>query len=1013
MPSTATQLPDWQDPTMLQRNREPARPLLIPYADDATALAGERARSPWYRSLNGEWLFHYAESTALVPADAADPDADDLDWDTIPVPSVWQMHGYGTPQYCNVQYPFPVDPPHVPDHPVGCYRQTFSVPAAWEGRRVRLTFDGVCSAFTVWLNGHEVGFSKGSHMPAEFDITDLLEDDDNLLAVQVHQWSDASYLEDQDMWRFNGIFRDVWLAALPQVYIEDVEAIPELADDLATATLELAITVAGDAGAGHAIDAALFDDDGVEVGTLELGGGDALTGGMFLSEPRLWSPEDPSCYTLLVRNRTENGEIVEVQRQTVGFRKVEIRDQQLWVNGVSIKIQGVNRHDDHPDYGYAVPYEAMTRDVMLMKQHNVNTVRTSHYPNDSRFYELCSRLGLFVIDETDLETHGMAIAGNWSQLTDDPEWKAACMDRLERMVERDKNHPSIIIWSLGNEAGYGRNQDAMYDWLKARDPSRPIHFDAQDHREEPVHATDMLSTMYPTVADVIRQGEKDEPKPYFLCEYAHAMGNGPGSFREYWEAIRGSKRNIGGCVWEWSDHGIRQFTPDGEEWFAYGGDFGEFPHDGVFCIDGLTSPDREPHPSIIEMKKVYEPIEVGLVDAETGTIRITNRRYFTDLGDLNLTWRLHVAGRNLASGTLDTNPAAGESAEITIPELAGADAPDTLLDVVATLTHATSWAPAGHEVARCQLEIVAPDGAGVSPMPAGPVTVEDLDLAILVTTDHGELIIDREAGTMTSWVVNGQELLVAGPTFDVYRAPTSNDKYMLAAWEQARLAHLTHDVRACEIVGQSETSVTIEVRSMLGAPSRRPAFAVTTRFTIDGSGDVAIETDAVPGESLAGLETLPRVGLTMQVPGTFERVVWRGLGPHENYPDRRESATRGTWSLPVAEMPAGYIAPQDTGNRGETSWVSVGPAHGAGLLAWGDKPIAIKALPWTSHELAGATHTTDLGPGLTTVLSLDHRVAGLGSSACGPKPLEQYLVPPERFRFTVRLRAETQSPQTV
>jgi beta-galactosidase/beta-glucuronidase len=1005
MSSTETQLHDWQDPSVLQRNREPARPLLIPYADDATALAGDRARSPWYRCLNGEWLFHYAESTALVPGDAADPDADELSWDTIPVPSVWQMHGYGTPQYCNVQYPFPVDPPFVPDHPVGCYRHAFTVPAGWDGRRIRLTFDGVCSAFTVWLNGHEVGFSKGSHMPAEFDITDLLEDDLNVLAVQVHQWSDASYLEDQDMWRFNGIFRDVWLAALPRMYIEDVAARTELGDDFQTGTLKLEVATAGDDVASHSFDATLFDADGQEVGMLTFAGGDPLEGDIPLSEPRLWSPEDPYCYTLLVRNRLVDGEIVEVQRQTVGFRTVEIRDQQLWVNGVSIKIQGVNRHDDDPDYGYAVPYAAMARDVMLMKQHNVNTVRTSHYPNDTRFYELCNRLGLFVIDETDLETHGMAIVGDWSQLTDDPAWEAACMDRMQRMYQRDRNHPSIIIWSLGNEAGYGRNQDAMYAWLKEHDSSRPVHFDTQLHREDPVGATDMLSTMYPTVEEVIRQGEKDEPKPYFLCEYAHAMGNGPGSFKEYWEAIRGSKRTIGGCVWEWADHGIRQFTPDGEEWFAYGGDFGDYPNDGTFCIDGLTSPDRVPHPSIIEMKKVNEPIAVELGDG--GTVRVTNRRYVTDLSDLTLAWRVQTAGEIVAAGILDVNPGPGRTSEVAIPELAGAGAPDTWLDVVATLARPTRWAPAGHEVARCQVEVAASDGAGVPAMPAGPVTAEDIGLAILVTTDHGELIIDREAGTITSWAVNGQELIVAGPQFDIYRAPTSNDKYMLAAWEQARLAHLTHDVRACEIVEQSETAVTIEVRSALAAPSRRPAFEVVTRFTIDGSGDVTIATDATPGDWLKELKTLPRVGLTMQLPGTFDRVTWRGLGPHENYPDRQESATRDTWSLGVTEMPANYVVPQDTGNRGETSWVSVAPAHGTGLLAWGDEPLAIKPLPWTAHDLARAAHTPDLGPGLTTALSLDHRVAGLGSSACGPEPLERYLVPAERFRFAVHLRAVT------
>jgi beta-galactosidase/beta-glucuronidase len=562
------------------------------------------------------------------------------------------------------------------------------------------------------------------------------------------------------------------------------------------------------------------------------------------------------------------------------------------------------------------------------------------------------------------------------------------------------------MWSLGNEAGYGRNQDAMYDWLKEHDPSRPVHFDTQLHREDPVHATDMLSTMYPTVAEVIRQGEKDEPKPYFLCEYAHAMGNGPGSFKEYWEAIRGSKRNIGGCVWEWSDHGIRQFTPAGEEYFAYGGDFGDYPNDGKFCIDGLTSPDREPHPSLIEMKKVYEPIAVELVDAAAGTVRLANRRFFTDLGDLTLAWRLHTAGETVATGTIDANPAAGEAVEVAIPELANAaGTPDTWLDVVATLAHPTGWAAAGHEVAHCQLVVAPPDGAGVAPMPPGPVTVEDIGLAILVTTDHGELIIDRAAGTITSWAVNGQELVVSGPQFDVYRAPTDNDKYMLVAWEQARLAHLEHDVRSCEIVDQSETAVTIEVRSALAAPSRRPAFDVVSRYTIDGSGDVAIATEATPGDWLTELETLPRVGLTMQLPGTFEQVTWRGLGPHENYPDRQESATHGTWSRSVLEMPVPYIVPQDTGNRGGARWVAVTPAHGSGVLAWSDEPMAIKALPYTARELARATHTPELEPGLTTELSLDHRVAGLGSSICGPKPLGRYLVPAQPFSFTIHLRA--------
>ena len=1002
-----TELSDWQNPAVTSRNREPARPLLIPYPDDATALRGQREVSPWYQSLNGDWLFHYAESVDLVPNDLAHPDLDDGDWDILPVPSVWQLHGYGTPNYTNVNYPFPVDPPYVPDHPVGCYRHTFTLPDRWDGRRIRLTFDGVCSAFTVWLNGVEVGFSKGSHMPAEFDITDIAEPGLNVVAVEVHQWSDASYLEDQDMWRFNGIFRDVWLAALPDTPILDVDARASLDLEQNSAQVDIDVTLGNDL--TTTIEAELIDPWGESAGTADLDGtGTARSGAIAVTDVLPWTSETPNCYTLLLRNRDERGDVVEVQRQTIGFRQVEIRDQQLWVNGVSIKIQGVNRHDDHPDFGFAVPYEAMERDVVLMKQHNINTVRTSHYPNDSRFYELCNRHGLFVIDETDLETHGFHPIGDWSRLSDDPEWQRAYLDRLERMVERDKNHPSIIIWSLGNESGYGQNQDAMAEWLRERDPSRQIHFDTQLNRETPSTATDMLSTMYPTVAEVIRQGEKDEPKPYFLCEYAHAMGNGPGSLKEYWEAIRNSPRLIGGCVWEWSDHGIRQFTDDGEEYFAYGGDFGDYPHDGKFCLDGLTSPDREPHPSLLELKKVQEPIVVEFLDDAPGTIRITNRRYFTNLNDLELRWSLRTGDELIAAGAIDLDPdeaQPGGDAEVSLEPLEGVkSAPDTWLDIVATTRTPTSWAPVGHEVAHCQLQVVPPKHAGIPELTTGTTMVEDLGLAWLVTTERGDIIIDHTTGTIASWVVNGQEMIGAGPLFDIWRAPTDNDKYMLEAWKAARLDHLGFHARTCHVVDETSEHVTIEVQGVLASPALPPAFRVTTRYVIDGSGDVEIETHATPGEWLTELESLPRIGLTMTLPGHFEEATWRGLGPHENYPDRQESAIFGTWTSTVSDMPVDYSVPQDTGNRGGTWWVQVSPEHGWGLLAWADEPMHIKALPWTAQEIDAAMHTSELEPSSVTVLSLDHRVAGLGSSICGPKPLERYLVPAEGVRFTMHLR---------
>lgn len=1017
MTSIAT-LADWQNPAVTHRNREPARPLLIPFDDDPAAMSGERWRSPWYRSLNGEWLFHYAESVALVPDNVANPDADDTGWDTIPVPSVWQMHGYGTPNYSNVNYPFPIDPPFVPDHPVGCYRQTFHVPHRWDGRRIRLTFDGVCSAFTVSLNGHDVGFSKGSHMPAEFDITELIEDDLNTLAIQVHQWSDASYVEDQDMWRFNGIFRDVWLAALPETHIRDIAVSTDLDISASSATLDVDVTIRNQdkhPAVSH-LEAVLVAPDGAEAGTATIGDGrhdtgatGTSTGTISVSQPLLWSAETPNCYTVLIRHSDGDGNVREIQRQTVGFRHIEIRDQQLWVNGVSIKIEGVNRHDDHPDFGYAVPYDAMERDVVLMKQHNINTVRTAHYPNDSRFYELCNRHGLYVIDETDLETHGFQDVGDWSQISDDPAWEPTYMDRLVRMYQRDKNHPSIIIWSLGNESGYGRNQDTMYAWLKEMDPSRPVHFDTQLSREDPPAATDMLSTMYPTVDEVIRQGEKSEPKPYFLCEYAHAMGNGPGSLKEYWEAIRSSDRLIGGCVWEWSDHGIRQFTDDGKEYFAYGGDFGDYPHAGKFCLDGLTSPDRVPHPSLIELKKVYEPITIELLNANSGSIRVHNRNAFASLADYRCRWVLTAGGMAIDEGEINVGDLdAGASLDVSIdgvPE--GAAREDVWLDLFLKLKHDASWAPAGYEVAHCQVEIAAQTMAGVTALPEGQVVVEESDLAIIVTTDGGEIIVDRSAGTLTSWTVNGQELVLSGPRLDIWRAPTDNDKYMLDAWAEARLDRLGYHVRRCEVSGVSSESVTIVTEAVLASPALRPAYEVITETIIHGSGEISITTDARPGEWLTELLTLPRIGLTMVLPGTFEQVAWRGLGPHENYPDRQSASTHNTWGSTVSKMPVNYVFPQETGNRGESWWMSLSPAHGAGVLAWFDEPMAVKALPYTADQLHRADHTWQLEPTGTTLVSLDYRLPGLGSSICGPRPLDAYLTPAEPVRFTIHLRPTT------
>jgi len=875
-------------------------------------------------------------------------------------------------------------------------------------------------------------------MPAEFDLTEFVRPGANQLAVQILQWSDASYLEDQDMWRLNGIFRDVWLLALDPVHIRDVLVQTVLASDFQHATLKVYSSFRPTSAINDdhraRIELSLIAPDGSIVRTwggsfgegvppngLGVGGSGEITG---IDNPLLWTAETPNLYTLLIEHYDGTGNLREILRQPVGFRKIEIRDRQLWINGASIKIQGVNRHDDHPDFGYAVPYEAMEADVRLMKQHNVNTVRTSHYPNDTRFYDLCDRYGLYVIDEADLETHGFGPAGNWSQLPNNPEWRDAYLDRVMRMIARDKNHPSIIIWSLGNESGYGDNHDAMAEWIRSEawDDTRPIHYEGSVHvPDRSPKASDLHSTMYPSVAEVIAEGQReDDPRPYFMCEYAHAMGNGPGSFKEYWEAIRARERLIGGCVWEWADHGIRQHTSSGEEWFAYGGDFNDYPNDGNFCIDGLLSPDRESHPSALEMKKVYEPVAADLVDLHNGVVRIENRQAFAGLEALTARWELRSNGRVVQQGvlpSLDIPAGTSELAAIPYSLPTGPGGTEYWLDLFFTMAGSTLWAPAGFETAHIQLALPATAASGLStesePRRAAdqasdsPVTVAETDEVIVVHTGNGNVIFDRETGTIIDWSLNGRALITSGPRLNVWRAPTDNDKYIVKEWRAHGLDKLQHRIERCEIIAQDDISAAIEVAATVGAYARYPAFHVRHLFVVRGSGEVEITTNVSPHPSLDGLLTLPRVGLQFAMTGgqgSFDRVTWYGRGPHESYPDRKESTTFGEWQGSVADQFVNYVFPQENGSKADTRWGAVTSAYGIGLLAVAEEPMQFSALAFTPEDLDAASHTFDLIPRDETIVNLDRLMAGLGSSACGPLPLDRYLIPARAMSFTVRLR---------
>ncbi|HEY3379473.1 MAG TPA: glycoside hydrolase family 2 TIM barrel-domain containing protein [Armatimonadota bacterium] len=1022
MQSHTTEVHDWENPQLLSRHREAAHVTLVPYADRDSALANERGASPYFALLNGQWQFCYAESPAAAPADFFAPAYNADGWDRIVVPGNWQMQGYGRPNYTNVRYPYPVDPPHVPnDNPVGSYRRTFTIPASWTDRQIFLTFEGVDSAFYLWVNGQQVGYSQGSHMPSEFDITRYVQTGENVVAVQVFQWSDASYLEDQDMWRLSGIFRDVYLTATPRLHLRDTRVRTTFDAQYRDATLDMQLALknyAGSAQAVASISGQLVDAQGQIIieqtlaDELQLGpeGETTVTAAWTVAAPAQWSAEEPNLYTLLLVLRDAAGRVLEVQRVAVGFREVVMRDGRVFLNGTPITLKGVNRHDSHPDLGHAVSRASMLQDIVLMKAHNINTVRTSHYPNDPYWLDLCDEYGLYVVDEADLETHGFCHEdGDVATLSHLPEWRAAYLDRAERMVERDKNHPAILIWSLGNESGFGANHIAMIEWIRQADPSRLIHYEGMtaypEYEDSPL--TDMKSMMYPSLEKVIAEGERDDPRPFFMCEYAHAMGNGPGGLKEYWEAIYKYPRLLGGCVWEWTDHGIRQHTASGEEWFAYGGDFGDQPNDGNFCIDGLVFPDRGPHPGLLEYKKIIEPVQVESLDLAAGTVKVTNRYDISSLSHLDISWRFLRDGVLLAQGSLPAlDLPAGQTTELTVPfgQPVAVPGASYWLELHFTLAGDTLWASRGHEVAWAQFPVpvtvpVVPELA-LTAMP--PLTVAECAGAITVTGEAFSLVFDTHRGVICDWQYQGQALLTRGPKVNVWHAPTDNDMYVSKSWREAgydRLVPRVESVRVCAVTPQT---VQIEVREVLGGYFLTPRFACSYRYTCYGSGDVTLETTVTP--LAKNLPQLPRLGLQLHLPGTYDQFAWYGLGPHENYDDMKQSARLGIYQGSVQDQYVPFIMPQENGNKTGVRWAAVTDAQGLGLLAIGGPTLNVSVHHYTPEDFTAARHTYELVRRNATILHLDYRHGGLGSNSCGPGPLPQYLFMPEPVTFTVRLR---------
>ncbi|HJP77629.1 MAG TPA: glycoside hydrolase family 2 TIM barrel-domain containing protein [Pseudonocardiaceae bacterium] len=923
-------------------------------------------------SLDGDWRFRLVPTVADGTAGFEAPEFDDAGWATLPVPAHWQLHGYGKPAYTNVQYPFPVDPPYVPDdNPTGEYRRIFELPESWPGGDAVLRFEGVDSCFAVWCNGERLGTSKGSRLPVEFAVGELLKPGENVLAVRVHQWSSGSYLEDQDMWWLSGIFRSVSLLARPADGLADFFVHADY--DHETGTGRLRVETSAPA----------------RLSIPELGVKDAPA-----DEPREfadvepWSAEVPRLYDAELATPGEK------VRLCIGFRTVKVADGLLTVNGKAILIRGVNRHEWHPDHGRAVPAETMREDLLLMKRHNINAVRTSHYPPHPDFLGLCDELGLWVIDECDLETHGFSLVGWAGNPSADPAWRPALLDRMRRMVERDKNHPSIIIWSLGNEAGTGDNLAAMAEWVHDRDPGRPVHYEG-DYDSPYV---DVYSRMYPSHAEVAAIGRGEEPVtadprndahrralPFIMCEYAHAMGTGPGGLLEYQELFERHPRNQGGFVWEWIDHGIRQQAHDGTEFFAYGGDFGEVVHDGNFVADGLLFPDRQPSPGLVEFKKIVAPVRIT-PGPRAGTVRIDNGHDFASTAHLAFTWSVATEGAEVESGSLDV-PAVAASGSVTValPELPAAKG-ETWLTVRATLAADAPWADAGHEIAWGQAKVAA---EVVEDSPVSESTVEVRDGLIVV----GPGSFDPRSGVLREFAGIG----VDGPVLDVWRAPTDNDIAIHGEWSAATewrrigLDRLTHRVIAVE-TGERE----LVVRTRVAAATTN--LGLRTDYHWSARGDaLRLRVDMTPDGPWWC--PLPRIGVRLGLPGRFDAVEWFGRGPGEAYPDMRQAARVGRFTSTVDDLQTPYVFPQDNGNRTEVRWATVTAPDGTGIRIDGHPHVELTARRWTSADLDAAKHTSELRAGELVWLNLDIAQQGLGSASCGPGVLPRYRLLPVPVTF--------------
>ncbi|MBQ4527301.1 MAG: DUF4981 domain-containing protein [Clostridia bacterium] len=971
----------WQDPTFLQKGREPERSYYIPYSDEKTALAFDKNVSDRYVLLNGEWDFKfypaYYEEEEIITS-----------WDRVTVPMNWQILGYENPVYSDINYPHPVDFPYVPDeNSLGIYRRNFEISQEWIGKETYMMFDGVSSCFYLYINGEEIGYSQGSHLSSEFNITPYIKEGTNEVLVKVLKWCDGSYLEDQDFFRLSGIFRDVYLLSREKEHLRDFEIKTNLD------TLVLSTDYIGD------VKYSLYDGDNlIESGEF------SKTMELKLDDAKPWTAETPNLYSLVLN---AGGEYIPAK---VGFRTIETSEKcELLINGVPVKIKGVNHHDTHPDNGYVMSREDLKKDLLLMKQLNINCIRTSHYPSTVDFMELCDEMGFYVVDEADQEAHGLdiMIANNWvnrlyddSLIVDMPLWKDAFVERASRMLERDKNHPSVIMWSMGNETYYGKNIDAMIDWVKSRDTAPLIHYERTFELENDACGVDVISRMYSWANELDDQIASKDKRPFFMCEYAHCMGNGPGEVADYWDVIYKHPRLIGGCIWEWADHTIRR---DGK--YYYGGDFGDIIHNGNYCCDGLVFPDRSFKAGTLNVKAVYQNIKITPVDLEDGIFKIKNLYDFITLSDFTLFYTVKRDGEKIKSGNFKFDIAPKEECEFNIHyNLPSECEYGCYIDFSLCTDKNMLCLEKDFEIASVQFKL--------------PVEIKKLEELVSsnvsYTEDNHRVYIDGEGfsyvfskikGNFEKMTVNGKAVLNDCCRMGVWRAPTDNDCEIKKSWGlyddiyfSWNMNRLFRKVYSCEV--SKSGNLEIVAKGSLGGVGRIPFARYTASYAIDSRGRIDVDIDTEIEEKCC---ELPRFGLELMMNSEFNRIRYFGMGSAETYTDMQSHGKVDWYDSDSDSEYVPYLKPQEHGNHIKTKYLKVTDTEGTGLVFVTDTEFEFAVSNYSADQLSEVTHGFDLKKEGKTFVRIDYKVAGLGSRSCGPRLADKYKVSDKKFTHKFRI----------